>query len=199
MKLYFSIIKHTQQFLLTLSIVLLVVLPTTLALYPDAISTSLLYMFAHTSLFLVMIIRPLADLLPQFKFIRPLVILRKGVGVFSAAIVVSFIMSKLIIDSSGYLDAVTSIPYWSFSSLAFFAHSADVSAVLLLITSNNFSKKVLGANWKRIQKLSYVYFYGSGIYIVGSFGDQVVLGYLITVTVLTVLAYLTNKQRTLTN
>ena len=196
MKLYFSLIKLTQQTLMTISVILLVVLPNVLALYPEAISASLLYAFAHTSLFLVMIIRPLADLLPQSTYIRPLVILRKSVGVFSAAIVVSFIISKLMIDPVSYLSSFGTTAYWSLSHLALFAHLADISAFLLLITSNNLSKRIMGANWKRLQRLSYVYFYGSGIYIVGSFGDQVVFTYMIIVTVLTLLAYLYKKQLT---
>lgn len=195
MKIYFHIIKFTQQIFLTISVILLVGLPNILALYPEAISTSLLYAFAHSSLFFVMTIRPLADLLPEFSFIRPLVILRKGVGVFSSSIVVSYIISKLMIDAPGYLDSLSSAAYWSLNNFSLFAHSADISALLLLITSNNLSKKILGKNWKRIQRLSYVYFYGSSIYIIGSFGDQTVLIYMTIVTALTLLAYLKNRQQ----
>lgn len=197
MKLYLTLIKHTQHILLALSIALLAILPTWQALAPDTVPTSLFFFLAHTSLFFVMAIRPLADLLPQYSFVRPLVILRKGVGVFSSAIIVSFILSKIIIDASGFWESFFSLDYWSMSLLTFFAHCADVAAVLLLITSNNLSKKILGLNWKRIQKLSYVYFYASGIYVFGSFGDTLVLCYLVIVTVLTWLAYLSNKQRTL--
>ncbi len=196
MKLYLTLIKHTQLSLLTISIALLAILPSWQALAPDQIPTSPLYFLAHTSLFFVMVIRPLADLLPQYQFVRPLVILRKGVGVFSAAIIVSFILSKIIMDAGGYFENFFSLDYWSVTSLAFFAHSADITAVLLLVTSNNLSKKILGLNWKRIQKLSYVYFYASGIYVFGSFGDTLVLSYMVIVTVLTGLAYLSNKQRT---
>jgi len=197
MKLYLTLIKNTQLILLTISIALLAILPTWQALAPDTLSTTILFSLAHTSLFFVMVIRPLADLLPQYSFVRPLVILRKGVGVFSAAIIVSFILSKIIMDAGGYFENLLSLNYWSLTSLAFLAHSADVAAVLLLITSNNLSKKMLGRNWKRIQKLSYVYFYASGIYVFVSFGDTLVLGYMIIVTVLTWLAYLSNKQRAL--
>lgn len=195
MKTYLTTIKYLQTITLSLGVSLLIILPSILTLAPDAVSTSLLFAVAHTTLFLVMAIRPLADLLPQFRFIRPLVILRKGVGVLSASIIVSFIISKLIMDAGGYLESYLSLDYWSVSNLALFAHSADVAAVILLITSNNLSKKILGANWKRIQKLAYVYFYASGIYVFGQFGDTLVLTYMVIVTVLTTLAYLSNKQR----
>jgi len=197
MKTYLTIIKYLQSITLSLGVILLIVLPSILTLAPDLIETSLLFAVAHTSLFLVMAIRPLADLLPQFRFIRPLVILRKGVGVLSASIIVSFIISKLIMDASGYLENFFNLSYWSFTSLTYFAHSADVAAVILLITSNNLSKKILGANWKRVQKLAYVYFYASGIYVFGMFGDTLVLSYMVAVTVLTTLAYLSNRQRNL--
>lgn len=195
MKKYFTIINLTQQFLLILSIAILAILPSILALSESDIPTTWLYSLAHGSLFFVMIIRPLADLLPQYSFIRPLVILRKGVGVFSSAIIVSFIISKLIIDPTDYLSGFSSPAYWSITNLALFAHLADIAAVLLLVTSNNLSKRILGKNWKRIQRLSYVYFYGSGLYVTIMFGDQLVYAYLIIVTLLTTLAFLNNHHR----
>ena len=121
-------------------ILILMVIPELLVFYPETLNQNTLYFLAHLSLFFVMIVRPLADLLPQARFIRPLVILRKGFGVFSASIIVSFIIAKLIVDPTGYLAGFGTSAYWSFSGLALFAHLADISAVLLLVTSNNLSK-----------------------------------------------------------
>jgi DMSO/TMAO reductase YedYZ heme-binding membrane subunit len=143
-----------------------------------------------------MVIRPLADLYTNVRFIRPLVILRKGVGVFSASIIVSFLLVKLITDPGVWLQAILSSQYWSLHNFAFFAHVADFSAVLLLITSNNLSKKLLGLNWKRLQRLSYVYFYGSGLYVVFVLHDYLVLAFMTIVTVLTTLAWKRNHNRT---
>jgi DMSO/TMAO reductase YedYZ heme-binding membrane subunit len=39
-----------------------------------------------------------------------------------------------------------------------FPRLSEVTALILFVTSNNFSQKLLGKNWKRIQKLAYVYF-----------------------------------------
>ena len=195
MKTCILLIKLTQLILLGISIIILSILPGALVLYPSAINPNLLYFLAHTSLFLVMIIRPLADLFPAIRFIRPLVILRKGVGVFSAAIIVSFIITKIIIDPSGYVLGLGDLAYWSLQNLALFAHLADISAVLLLVTSNNLSKRLLGVNWKRLQRLSYVYFYGSGLYVVFMLQEYLVAFYLIVVTILTLAAYQKNKTR----
>lgn len=195
MRSYLFIIKQFQQILLGFSIAILAILPTVLVMYPSVLNFKLLYAAAHASLFLVMIVRPLADLLPTWKHVRPLVILRKGMGSFSASIIVAFILAKLIVDPSGYLASFGTTAYWSLEKLALFAHLADISAIALLVTSNNFSKRILGPSWKRLQRLSYVYFYGSAIYVFFIFEDNVVLLYMIVVTTLTLTAYLVNRAR----
>lgn len=196
MKLYLSSIKITQEVLLAISIIILACLPNILILtnWVTAEITTRLYLVAHISLFLVMIVRPLADLLRSVRWIRPLVILRKGLGVFSAAIVVSFIFAKIGVDAMGYFGNWLTIEYWSVSDFSIFAHTADISALLLLITSNNLSKRILKTNWKRLQRLSYVYFYGSSIYLLFVFGDTSMIWYLTIVTLLTTLAWGRNQQ-----
>ena len=195
MRTYLTLIRHSQQLLLIVSIGILSILPAMLVLYPTVPNFGTLFAAAHLSLFLVMIVRPLADLLPTLRFVRPLVILRKGMGVFSASIIVSFILAKLIVDPLGYLSDFGTTAYWSLNNLALFVHFADISAILLLVTSNNLSKRLLGPNWKRIQRLSYVYFYGSALYVFFILGDGLSLFYMVVVTFLTVLAYLNNKDK----
>lgn len=195
MKTYFSIIKTIQSTMLAVSILLLMVLPSMLALFPGVLDVMIWYFVAHVCLFFVMMIRPLADIVPGGRLLRPLVILRKGIGVFSASIIVSCIIAKIIVDPVGYFAAMGEWSYWSLSNLALCIHLADISAVLLLITSNNFSKKVLGSWWKRVQRLSYVYFYGSSLYLFFILGDTVVVWYLVAVTIVTSIAYLRNRTR----
>ena len=105
MKLYLKTIKYTQEILLGISVLILMVLPSFLVFKTDQISNEFiqkLYAFSHISLFFVMMVRPLADIFLQTKWIRPLVILRKGVGVFSASIIVSFILEKIIISNISF-------------------------------------------------------------------------------------------------
>jgi DMSO/TMAO reductase YedYZ heme-binding membrane subunit len=40
---------------------------------------------------------------------------------------------------------------------------SEVTAIVLLLTSNNFSQKKLGIWWKRIQRSSYIYFVAGGL------------------------------------
>lgn len=198
MKTYFTIIKYLQETLLVVAIGIMIYLPLMIVLRPDVISNDVtlkLYLVAHIFLFFVMMIRPLADIFIKVKWIRPLVILRKGMGVLSASIVVSFIFAKLMIDPSGYLGSIMTLKYWSMVNYAVLAHLADLSAVILIVTSNNLSKRILGNWWKKIQQLSYVYFYGSVLYVYLSYGNSYLLYALTIITLLIYLAYLKNKRR----
>lgn len=197
MKTYFTLIAKTQTTMLWISILILMILPQLIVFYPDTIFPhhTVLYAVAHFTLFFVMIIRPLADLLPRIKFIRPLVILRKGLGVFSASLVLSFSLAKLMVDPAGYFSQFTTATYWSLDKLALFAHLADISAILLIITSNQLSKQLLGKNWKRLQRLSYVYFYGSASYVFFILNDTKALVYLSVVSVVTLAAFIVNQRR----
>ena len=197
MKTYFKLINYLQEFTLGISIIILATLPAVLVLTPKLITDNVyfwLYAIAHFTLFLVMLVRPLADILRGVTWLRPLVILRKGFGVLSASIVVSFILSKIIVDATGYFNGFTNSSYWSLENLALFAHLADISAILLLVTSNKLSKRVLGKNWKRIQRLSYVYFYASAIYVFFILGENLVMFYMTVITFLTTLAWLRNHK-----
>jgi DMSO/TMAO reductase YedYZ heme-binding membrane subunit len=198
MKTYFKIIKYIQETLLILGVGTLVVVPLFIvfATVPLSYATSqTLYAISHWFLFFVMMIRPLADIFTKTKWIRPLVPLRKGAGVMSAAIIVSFIMAKLIVSPMGYIGSIGTLEYWSLYKYSVLGHMADLSAIILLVTSNSFSKRVLGSWWKKIQKLSYVYFYGSALYVFFSYGDTHQLIALIVVTLVTFIAFIKNKKR----
>lgn len=198
MKNYFKIIKYLQELLLGIAILTMMALPIVLVFYSQLISDSVnlkLYAISHIFLFFVMMIRPLSDIFTKTKWLRPLVILRKGAGVMSAAIVISFILAKLMVDPANYLGNMMTFKYWSMVDFAVLAHMADLSAIILIITSNNLSKKLLGTWWKKIQKLSYVYFYGSVLYVYLSFGNPDLLIALILVTAVTCVAFIKNKKR----
>lgn len=200
MKIYFNLIKYLQEALLSIAILTMTVLPPLIAFRPDLITGAIisnLFDVSHYFLFFVMSVRPLADIFTNTKWIRPLVILRKGTGVMSASIIVSFILAKLIIDPLGYLGSIATLPYWSMVNYAVLAHLADISAVILLVTSNNLSKRLLGIWWKKIQKLSYVYFYGSVFYVLLSYGTTYLIFILIAVTAITLIASIKNKKRLL--
>ncbi|QQR76507.1 hypothetical protein IPJ63_03355 [Candidatus Nomurabacteria bacterium] len=198
MKKYLTTIKYTQEILLGISILAMMILPLVLVFSPNtfnATDITNIYNISHVALFFVMIVRPMADIFMENKWIRPLVILRKGAGVLSASIIVSFIFAKIIMDPGGYLNSFFTLEYWSMVNYAVLAHMGDITAIILLITSNSLSKRLLGDNWKRIQKLSYVYFYSSSLYVFLTYGHIDLAVSMILVTIFTALAYFKNRER----
>lgn len=197
MKTYIRLIRLVQRVLLSVSVAMLALLPAYMTFTDGLAEQSYLTLFtaAHAAVFFTMAIRPLADIFTKNRFIRPLVILRKGAGVFSASIIVSFLLAKLMVDPAGYVSSVATNAYWSLAGYALMAHLADISAIALLITSNDFSKRVLGKWWKRVQRLSYVYFYASSLYVLLALGDAWALLPILSVTWLTAQARGLNTER----
>lgn len=122
---------------------------------------NILFQLSWYSVVFVMLIRPLADIFPKIILFRRLVVLRKWLGIVSASIIVSILVAKWIQNpftfSAFFTLTAWTLWYWLFARLS------EVTAIILLATSNTFSQKVLGIWWKRIQKMSYIYFLTGGI------------------------------------
>ncbi len=193
MATYLKIISLVQEFMLEISIGIICLLPAIVLLTSDLLTAkalSTIYTLSLVSVSFVMAIRPLADLLPKIKWIRPLVILRKGFGVFSASIIFSFMIAKAIeLGFTNYLLQYLDPAYWSLEGFKFFAHLGDLVAIPLLLTSNNLSKNLLGKNWKKLQQLAYVYFYSGAIYEALVFGSGFAVIAIILVSALVISAY----------
>jgi DMSO/TMAO reductase YedYZ heme-binding membrane subunit len=95
----------------------------------------------------------------------------------------------------GYLSAFGTIQYWSLQNYALLAHLADISAILLIVTSNSLSKRIMGTAWKKVQRLSYVFFYASSLFVFLSYGDLGPVMSIVIVTIVTVAAYIRNSKR----
>ncbi len=160
-----KILRIIQNILLGISLALLALLPLWSA-FGDSNNSlqGALYIISFISVTLVMLVRPLADIFINQKWLRKLVFLRKGFGVLSASIIVGFMIGKIISPDSNYIASIFTQEYWSLENYSLFAHLGDITGFILLVTSNNLSMMLLKKNWKRIQKLAYIYFYAGGIY-----------------------------------
>ena len=200
MKLYIQTIKYIQNTILVGSVVtFLVTLPVLVAfevIYLSVEVTTLVYTVSLLSVAAVMAIRPIRDLFPSAGWLRPLVILRQSFGVLSASIIVSFLLTKTITTGGTYWHSVLTPEYWSMGNFALLAHLGDITAIVLLVTSNLWSKKVLGPWWKRVQKLAYVYFYAGAGYEYLVFDHTIALWAMVIVTVLVISAFIKNRCRT---
>ncbi len=160
-----KLLNILQNIFLGASLAVLAILPLWFAFsYENLVIQNLLYQISFWSVFFVMLIRPLADIFYKQRWLRRLVILRKGVGIFSASIIVGFMIGRVISPNIAYLSSIFTGGYWSLEGGLLFAHLGDITGLVLLLVSNNMSMVLLKKNWKRIQKLAYVYFYTGAIY-----------------------------------
>lgn len=140
----------------------------------------------------LMCIRPLNDIFPNLKMYRFLT-LRKNLGILSAMVVVSYGIIHYIEIYPDFFQIYFSLAYWSFKNNLFWAHLGEITGLILLITSNRLSVRILKTNWKRIQRLSYVYFFPGAWYVFSTLGKTYALICIIVVFELTLFAYLKKR------
>lgn len=188
--------KIIQNILLGISLAILTVLPLWSAFGDDNIKIQgTLYLISFISVTLVMLVRPLANIFIKQKQLRKLVFLRKGFGVLSASIIVGFVIGDIITPESHYISSMFTQEYWSIKNYMLFAHIGDITGFILLITSNNLSVMLFKKNWKRIQKLAYVYFYTGGIYEIYATKSTFAIISMIVVTIMIFVAFILNMRR----
>ena len=162
-------------------------------------NTDILWKTLYTRLFdlswyavvFVMLIRPLADIFPKLTVFRRLVVLRKGFWILSASVIVSALLAKWIQNPVTF-SAFFTLQAWTLW-YPLLARLSEITAIILLATSNNFSQKKLGIWWKRIQKTSYIYFVTGGIIAARWSPDKFIYETIAIVWVLWILAKLKVK------
>lgn len=122
---------------------------------------SMFFLLTWYAVVFVMFIRPLADIFPKLKILRRLIILRKWFWIFSATIIVTMLIAKWIQIPTSFAAFFT-LQGWSFW-LSMTARISELTALVLLATSNTFSQRFLWIWWKRIQRTAYLYFYSGAI------------------------------------
>lgn len=128
-----------------------------------------LYIISWYAVVFVMLIRPLADLFPKYKILRQLCLLRRAFGILSAMIIVTLLLDKWIWNPASFF-AFFSPENWTWW-YPLIARLSELTALILLLTSNNFSQRKLKKNWKRIQRSSYIYFIAWGV-LAMRYGDE---------------------------
>lgn len=149
---------------------------------------------AWWSVTLLMLIRPLADLFPKYLILRRFVVLRQGLWILSSSIILTHFWLNYYSYSTNfnmsfaeYFGPYLTIAKWS--GMNFLARLTEITALVLFLTSNNISQKLLWVCWKRIQKLSYIYFIAGGIYI-ASFWNTIAYYCIGIVGILSIAAFL---------
>ena len=153
--------------------------------FPDK---NILWGISWYSLVLLMAIRPLSDIFPKITILKRLIILRKWLWILSAMVIVSQALYTYIPDYSLFISIFFNLDHWWFDRMQFFARMWELTGLILLITSNNFSIRKLWRWWKRVQRLSYIYFYSWWIYIFNLWKTSAMY-WMVLVSILWIVAY----------
>lgn len=118
--------------------------------------SSLLFLISWYAVTFVMMIRPIADLIPQLWIFRKLSSLRKTVAIVWSTVIVTIFLNKYFVNYSNFHQYFT---VWHWNSLyPVLSRLSELTWLILWATSNNFSQQKLWKYWKPIQRLAYIYF-----------------------------------------
>lgn len=127
-------------------------------------SSNLYWEVAMIAATFTLVIRPIYDLFPQSDILRELLKWRKGIGLISSGIVISFWLGRNVslVNPSVFWDYF-SANKWSLSMENLLERTTEITAWTLFLISNKWM--VLHANrlWRRLQKLAYVYFLSAAL------------------------------------
>jgi rubredoxin/DMSO/TMAO reductase YedYZ heme-binding membrane subunit len=117
---------------------------------------------AWSLLIVIMAIRPLVDLFPKFLLFSKVLSVRRGMGILCgmAALTHAGAFFYLLPDAWGQSFL------WNPRQLFLYGIIGLIFSTLLLVTSNDFSVRLLGGkNWKYLQRTVYVMFYAVCIHV----------------------------------
>ncbi len=100
-------VNIVQNILIGAGVFLLVFLPT-LSIFVDIGygAKGMLFIVSFTAAVLLMIIRPVADIFDEQRWLKKYIALRKGLGILSASIIVGFMIQSIIAPDSVYLASL---------------------------------------------------------------------------------------------
>jgi len=117
---------------------------------------NILWNISWWSVVFVMAIRPISDIFQKIWLFRELIKLRKAFGILTSMIVVTALFYKFY-HNPNFFFHYFSLNKWNLYYPILWRIS-EITWLILLVTSNNFSQKYLWKLWKPIQRTSYLYF-----------------------------------------
>ncbi len=118
--------------------------------------SAFLYTLSWWAVIFVMYIRPLSQLFPKIWILKTLATQRKSLWIISAMVIFLIFFQKYILNYQNFLSYFRIENWHGFYSIL--SRISELTAIILLLTSNNFSQRKLWIWWKRIQRSSYLYF-----------------------------------------
>jgi len=145
------------------------------------------------SVLILMSIRPLWDLFPKIEFFWKILPLRKELWIISAMVICTVLLEKFLWNPGIFFQNYFSMQKFFHWIKSFLSRMSEITWIILLLTSNNLSQKILKWFWKPIQRLSYLYFFSWWIYIFMIWKTHAIY-WMIFVWIITILAFLKNRK-----
>jgi len=122
--------------------------------------------FCWNLLIIIVFLRPISDIFPEFKILKRFLPFRKEAGILCGSLAVAhsigFFMSRKIPINQWFIGA----QYWDVTQHYFWGILALIIAILLTLTSNIFCMRILKINWKRLHQLVYFFVIFVAIHII---------------------------------
>ncbi len=117
-------------------------------------------------LLILLAIRPLGDIFPDFKILKKLLPLRKEVGILCGTLAIAhsigfFFQAGISLPAGFLLSEI-----WDYKNTYFWGMIGFIIAIVLTLTSNIFSIKLLKTYWKKLHKLTYVFLLTVALHII---------------------------------
>jgi len=113
------------------------------------------------TLMLVMFIKPISVIFEQINIFRTILSYRRELGILS--------FWFFFFHASGiiYTQQILKLEYYyfSFENLLFWGLISALTMIILAITSNMFSVRLLKNNWKKVQRISYIAFIAALLHV----------------------------------
>lgn len=145
-----------KKILLILNVIWLIVLF-------DVKTFTLLWDLSWYLLLIIVYSRPLSNIFNKLIFLKRIVSIRKELWILCATLWIAHVIwyflnlnNLWLIFNSFYWRPDNAFGYWIY---------AFIISIPLLLTSNIYSMKLLGKNWKRLQRLTYLFFIFIAIHI----------------------------------
>ncbi|EKD30039.1 MAG: hypothetical protein ACD_78C00176G0001 [uncultured bacterium (gcode 4)] len=152
---YFNVLKNILRFVPFLWILIL--------LYPKYYVE--IWDLGWYCLLFIVFSRPLSDVLPKLGILKKFVALRKEIWIISWIFIVAHWLWFFLASKISVFTGLSSGDYYNLTNLFGWGMIGMYIGIILTITSNKFSKKLLGRNWKRLQRFTYLFFIFWAIHI----------------------------------